>query len=329
MSLRRSAVFLAVCLLWGWPARAAERYAIDRAHSNVGFAIRFTGLTSVEGKFTDVAGALQVEDADLTKSSVTAVIRTDSLITGVEDRDKHLKSPDFFGSEKFPVILFQSTRVEKKPDGYWMVGNLSMHGVTKEVTFPFTFVGKVTDAGGHARLGFEGHLKLNRQDFGITGGAWWEEVKKLGIEIVADEADIGLKIQAMRWNYDRLSYDSHEKPSIGELLERTIVEKGLDAGLTQYTDLKQQQPDAYNFGPEELNLLGRRLLAKKRPREAVAVFQLNTEAFPQATGVYVALADALRASGDTEAAEKNYRKALELDPFNPVALEMTRQTSGG
>ncbi len=323
---RTQAVLLAgiLCAL-ALPIQAAERFRIDPAHSHVGFSIRFTGLTNVEGKFADFFGTLMLDEADLTRSSVTAIVRPQSIQTGVEDRDNHLRTADFFDVEKFPIILLQSKRVEKQGNAWRLVGNLTMHGVTREVAFPLRFVGKVTDAGGHQRVGFDAALQLKRSDFGITGGAWWEGVKNLGVQILADEVEIRLQIQANQWNWDRLEFNSQEKPSIGEYMAGMLEHEGVKAAVQEFRDLRAQRPGDFNFSPDELNLLGRRLLAQEKVREAIEIFKLNVEANPNVSGAYVALADAYLAAGNSALAKENYRKALELDTTNTVAMEMLRR----
>ncbi len=323
--LHRLASPLSIVLLAWAPAMSWERYSIDPAHSNVGFAVKFTGLTVVEGRFTDVSGAVVFDQGDPTRSSVTALIRTASIWTGVEERDTHLKGADFFDVERFPDILYQSERVERRGDVYECSGGLTMHGVTRAVSFPLRFVGKVVDAGGHDRIAFEASLRLSRKDFGITGGEWWERVKGLGIAIISDEVDVELRIQANRWNFERLEFSSGSKPSIGEVLQKTISEKGIEPAVRQYAELKEKDAGGYEFGPEELNLLGRKLLARGMAKEAVEIFRLNVAANPQTAGAHVALGDARLAAGDEAAALESYRKAVALDPQNVVALEMQRR----
>lgn len=318
----------------GWPTAAAERerFSVDPSHSAVSFSIRFSGLTNVEGRFTEFSGSVLFDEEDWTRSSVTAVIWPRSIITGNEQRDTHLKSPDFFDAEKFPTILFQSTGMrttltsrDGSTDGAQVVmGKLTMRGVTREVQLPIQFAGRITDAGGHPRIGFSARTTLKRSQFGVTGGAWAEGVKNLGFPLLAEEVEVRLEIQANRWNFDRLEFNSQEKPSIGEALEKTLAAKGLDAALREYRDAKAQRADSFNFGAEELNLLGRRLLAQKKFHEAQEILRLNVEAYPQLAGAYVALGDAYQASGERLRAVENYRKALKMDPNNTAAMEALR-----
>ncbi len=150
-------------------AQAPTKYGIDAAHSNVGFTVPIlNGVSHVRGKFNDFTVTVDYDDADVTQSALTATIKTASIDTGIEARDKHLRTPDFFDVEKYPEITFQSTRIVKKADGFELTGNFTLHGVTKEITIPFTDNGSfVNDANKTTMRGFTGTLNLNRRDYGM------------------------------------------------------------------------------------------------------------------------------------------------------------------
>ncbi|MBM3222567.1 MAG: polyisoprenoid-binding protein [Candidatus Tectomicrobia bacterium] len=134
------------------------------------------------------------DEKDVTKSSMQGTIKTASIDTGNAKRDEHLRSADCFDATKFPDIKFQTTRVEKKGDGYVMVGPLTIRDVTKEVTMPFTVTGKVVDPRGKERIGFEASLKIKRKDFGVS----WDKTMDNGSLIVSDDIDIELLVQAIK-----------------------------------------------------------------------------------------------------------------------------------
>jgi tetratricopeptide (TPR) repeat protein len=115
------------------------------------------------------------------------------------------------------------------------------------------------------------------------------------------------------------------KQSVGELLSKTILEKGIDAGLQQYRDLKASQPNAYDWSEAELNTLGYQLLGMKKGREAIEILKLNAQTYPQAFNTYDSLAEAYMMNGDKEQALINYRKSLELNPQNKNAVEMMKR----
>ncbi|MCA1618387.1 MAG: YceI family protein [Acidobacteria bacterium] len=146
-------------------------YRLDPAHSTIGFAVRHLEINWVEGRFKDFTGTVRFDDKDLTKSSVEFAARVTSIDTGVEARDKHLRTADFFEVEKYPEMTFKSTRVERKgKDSGVLHGDLSLKGVTKPVALPFKMTGAIKDQRGNTRFGIEAQTKINRRDFGINFG---------------------------------------------------------------------------------------------------------------------------------------------------------------
>ncbi len=164
-----AAVLLGICSLVV-AAPFPTKYSADANHSNVGFSVPILdGVSQVKGKFTSFTINLDYDEANITNSSVNAVIKTASIDTGIDGRDKHLRSADFFDAEKYPEITFQSKRVEKKGKNFLAIGDFTMHGVTKEVTIPFTVTGKfVNPANQQMSAGFSANLTINRRDYGMT-----------------------------------------------------------------------------------------------------------------------------------------------------------------
>ena len=149
---------------------ATTKYEIDTAHSNIGFSIPIAGgLSHVRGKFNEFTAEIVYDDKDVTKSSVKATIKAASIDTGIERRDAHLRNADFFDVEKYPEIIFQSTRIEKKGKNFIAHGTFTMHGVSKEVALPFTINGvKKDEKTGKTTLGVTARVALNRKDYGIN-----------------------------------------------------------------------------------------------------------------------------------------------------------------
>jgi polyisoprenoid-binding protein YceI len=151
---------------------ATTTWNIDSYHANAQFSVRHLGISNVQGEFTKVTGTVTIDDADITKSSVNASIDINSIDTRVTRRDDDLKSPDFFDAAKFPTMTFQSTKIVKTgEDTLKMTGNLTLKGVTKEVTFDVTGPTapiKVAAAMGGMRRGVSATGKINRQDFGVS-----------------------------------------------------------------------------------------------------------------------------------------------------------------
>lgn len=147
-----------------------RQYPIDNSHSTVGFSVPILGgLSQVTGKFNDFAITLNVDEKDVTKSSVSVVIKATSVDTGIERRDNHLRNADFFDVEKYPEITFKSERIEKKGKQFIAHGPLTMHGVTKQIALPFTVTGTFKNpTNNKMTVGYSAKMVLNRRDFGIN-----------------------------------------------------------------------------------------------------------------------------------------------------------------
>lgn len=148
-------------------------WTIDPAHSSANFTIRHASVSTVHGSIYKAAGTVIWDDSDVSKSSVDATLDATTISTGVEARDNHLKSPDFFDVAKFPTITFKSTSVTKTADGLKVSGNLTLHGVTKPVTLDVSDISPVTPNAmkkGTFSRGLTASTTIDRHDYGITGG---------------------------------------------------------------------------------------------------------------------------------------------------------------
>ena len=162
-------IFAALLSVLGTSALAADTYALDGAHSSAMFRVSHLGSSYFYGRFNEVSGALVFDEADATKSSVNIVVKAASVDTNNEKRDTHLKSADFFDAGQFPELSFKSTGVVKKSDkAYSVTGNLTIHGVTKEVTVDFERPGTAKDPWGGTRTGGEAIFNIKRSDYGIA-----------------------------------------------------------------------------------------------------------------------------------------------------------------
>ena len=317
--LRRFLLAASVTCLLASSAIAAEKFSVDADHSKVGFSVTLIGVTEVEGRFSAFSGTIMYDEADLTKSSVTAIIKSSSIETGSSFRDKDLKAAPFFDTEKYPTIRFQSTAIRKQGNDYLMIGTLTIKGVSKEISAPLVWrQHKMNDPWKNSRIAFDSHLKLNRRDFGVTGPKFWNEG-------IADTIDIDLRITAEIPNFDLWGFPAAEgKKSIGALVYETTQKQGLDVALKQYKEAKQNQADAFLFAPGQLNVVGYKLLQHGKVKEALEFFKLNVESYPDKALVYDSLGDAYLANGDKEQATKSFKKSLELDGANTSAIESLR-----
>lgn len=166
-------------------------YGVDPMHSKVGFEIPHLVISTVEGKFTGIDGKIDLKK-DFTKSSVEANIDIKTIDTGVEKRDDHLRSVDFFDVSKHSKMTFKSTSIKGTPEGFQLSGDLTIKGIKKSVTFDGKFLGNVKDGFGNQKAAFVAKTKINRKDFGLT----WNSAVEAG-PVVGDEVTIDLRIQAV------------------------------------------------------------------------------------------------------------------------------------
>lgn len=150
------------------PARAADTYQLDPVHSHAMFKIMHLNVGYQYGRFNDIQGTVIVDEAHPANSKVDVVIQTASVDTKAAKRDEHLRSPDFFNAKQFPTLSFKSTSVAAAgKDSYKVSGNLTLHGITKPVSFVFHKTGQGPDPWGGYRMGGETTFTVNRNDFGI------------------------------------------------------------------------------------------------------------------------------------------------------------------
>lgn len=201
-------------VIWGGTANAvemtlSERYAangavqtgdsgtynFDRAHSFIGFKVNHNTLIEVPGFFRDFTGAITYGAKDVTKSSVTFTAKVTSIDTGVQGRDNHLRTPDFFDVATYPELSFKSTKVEKKGKGWVVTGDFTMKGVTKTISFPFSIPGFLpgNDRNG-GRMGVTAETTINRRDFNVN----YDAKLPTGQQVVSDQVKVVLQIEAVK-----------------------------------------------------------------------------------------------------------------------------------
>lgn len=188
--MRKTVAAFPLLLVVSVGAYAGVAYEPDRNHSTIGFGVPILdGISEVTGKFTKFTVAVDRDPHDDAKSTVRVVIDASSVDTGIDGRDKHLRSADFFDVEKFPEIVFESTRIRKKRRGYVVDGNLSLHGVTKVVSIPLKTTGEFS-RDGRTSIGLSGTLTLDRRDFGV---AWKHQLPMFISDRIAVRLSLLLK----------------------------------------------------------------------------------------------------------------------------------------
>src|SRR5580693_2293786 len=171
------------------------RWNIDASHSTAEFSVRHLMITNVKGRFSKLTGSADFDPAHPDGGSFEATIDTASVDTRDEKRDAHLRSADFFDVEKFPTIAFKSKKVAKSDDGYSATGDLTIHGVTKEVTLEIEELSKAgKDPWGNTRVGASAHTKINRKDFGLG----WNQALETGGVLVGEQVKISLEVSMVQ-----------------------------------------------------------------------------------------------------------------------------------
>jgi polyisoprenoid-binding protein YceI len=169
-------------------------WTLDPAHTLVEFSAKHMMITTVKGRFHGVDATINLDEEDVTSSSVTATIDAATIDTGIEPRDNHLRSADFLDVENHPTITFQSKRVEGSLDGgLRVVGDLTIRGVTREVTLDVDFDGRGYGMKGEV-VGFTAETAVNRKDFGLN----WNVALETGGVLVGDKVKITIHAQAIR-----------------------------------------------------------------------------------------------------------------------------------
>lgn len=192
--MRRLLLFAVAIITAGFPCLAnASPWQIDSAHSSAQFAVRHLMVSTVRGTLGPITGTVNLDEGDPTKSSVEAGVDANGIDTREPKRDAHLKSPDFFDVAKYPTITFKSKTVTRVSDTKFQVtGDLSMHGVTKEVVLDVEGSPKpFKDPMGNLKLGGSATTKLNRKDFGIE----WNKTMDGGGVVLSDNVDITIDIE--------------------------------------------------------------------------------------------------------------------------------------
>jgi polyisoprenoid-binding protein YceI len=181
-----------VALALSASAQAAETYNIDPVHSSVGFSVSHMVISNVKGKFNQFSGTIVLENNAIKEAQGT--IQTKSIDTGNAKRDEDLRSANFFDVAKYPTITFQSKRAEQKGDETILVGDFTMHGVTKELSLPLKLKGPIKDPWDNSRIGLQIKTKVNRKDYGMT----YNKALETGGLLVGDEVEIEINAEAVK-----------------------------------------------------------------------------------------------------------------------------------
>ena len=176
-------------------AAQTSSWKIDPAHSEAGFGVQHMGISKVHGRFGNINGTVTLDDKDISKSTVNATIDTTTVDTGVAQRDGHLKSPDFFEVAKYPQMTFVSSKVTNDGGKVQLIGDLTIHGVTKSVTLDVEGPSKEqADPMGKIRRAFSATTTIHRQDFGLK----WNGTLKSGDTVIGDDVKVELDLEIVK-----------------------------------------------------------------------------------------------------------------------------------
>ena len=171
----------------------AAIYDVDASHTNVGFTVKHMMITNVNGNFATYDANIDFDPATKTFKTFSATVETNSINTGIEKRDDHLRSEDFFASEKFPKMTFEMTSYKADGDDGEMKGNLTIRGITKPVTLKVEDIGTIKDFKNQNRVGFSLKGKINRMDYDLK----WNKALELGGVAVDEEVKITVEVEAV------------------------------------------------------------------------------------------------------------------------------------
>ena len=177
------------------PANLTATYAIDPAHSRIGFVARHAMVTKVRGSFNSFEGAGYFDATNPAESHLELTIKAASIDTRSADRDNHLRSNDFLDMDRHPDITFRSTTVEPvAPKAFKVTGDLTIKGVTKPVSIDFEYTGVAVDPYGNQRIGLEGTATINRKDWGVS----WNAALEAGGVLVSEKVTLEFEVSAIR-----------------------------------------------------------------------------------------------------------------------------------
>jgi polyisoprenoid-binding protein YceI len=174
-------------------AHAQDAYKIDPVHSSMAFKVKHMMVSDVRGTFDDFEGTINLDPKNVDNSTVEVTIQTASISTKNEKRDGHLKSADFFEVEKYPTITFKSKKITKSGEQWVALGDLTIKGVTKEVSLAFTMSGPMS-VGNASVVGVSASTEINRMDFGVS----WNKTLDTGGVVVSDKVRIELEVEAKK-----------------------------------------------------------------------------------------------------------------------------------
>jgi len=300
-------------------AEADRFFLIERSHSYIEFSVKYMGYAKTRGHFAEFFGMLYYDEKDVSKISATMTVNVESIDTDVDFRDNDLKSDNWFDANQFPLIRFQSKKSTPTAQGFDVTGDLTIKGITKEVTIHMNKPsGVLKDVRSDSQVIVTGTTSIKRTDFNIEGKNW--SAVKEGITAVDDQVDLEFSLlckQIKKENFKNW-VSNLEKPP-GKLY--TIAkEKGVKAAIDEFNKMRSEnavQQLALNYAGYMFQLEG-------RVDEGVQLLEANHAAFPDDADVCRELAFAYLRQGNREKAKAMFKTSAEKDPGSPMTQEALR-----
>ena len=291
----------------------SQFFPIEQIHSNIAFKVSYMGVGEVSGRFSEFSGTLLYDKNDLKKTSVTLNIKTKSIKTENDWRDKDLMSDKWLDAEKFPNIFFQSMSVKETDNGFTVIGDLKIRNITKTVEIKMKKPSEVmVDQRDDLMVVFNGKLIINRHDFEVTGKTWGT--------IVGDDVEINLNILGKQTRHKNLKNRARNtKNPIGKIY-RAIEEKGFDYGMKIFEEEKKGKK-VQSF---TLNLVAYIYLTGGKPDMAIKLLKYNLKEYPKDANSYDSLAECYATKGEFYKSKEYYQKSLTLNSDNINAIEILR-----
>jgi polyisoprenoid-binding protein YceI len=171
-----------------------SKWNVDSSHSLAEFAVKHMMIATVKGRFSKVEGIIEADPNNLTAAKFDVAVDVSSIDTRDEQRDAHLRSADFFHAEENQRLTFVTKSVQPQGENYLLTGDLTMHGITREVPFELTYEGQGKDPWGNERIGFSAEAKVNRKDFGLN----WNAALEAGGVLVGEQVKIAIQLEAVK-----------------------------------------------------------------------------------------------------------------------------------
>jgi len=269
-----------------------EFYPIERSHSFIAFSVTYMGYAEVRGNFENFNGTFRYDPDDITRTSISFMVHTNSIDTDLEWRDNDLKSPNWLDAEKFPSIRFTSKVVSPSPSGFSVVGDLTIRDVTKEIILEMNpSSGVIDDIRGDKQVILSGTYTLDRTEYGVVGKNW-SRVKE-GITGVSNEITIEFSMLGKRIQKENYSnWVKREERPPGRLYA-AYKRGGIKEVFQEFEKLKSEG----EVSSAPLNTVGYMLLKSELYSDAIAIFERNKDEFSDESNVYDSLGEAYAASG--------------------------------